>query len=104
MNFFSFSVPYDDTIDELIEELQECFSPKQKVRKPHGGSKPGKKPNRNRGFQQGHDRIMQDYLVPNPVYGVSFYQHDASVMHQNCDALFIKAGEYDVIEMSPAFY
>jgi hypothetical protein len=35
---------------------------------PHGGSLPGKAPNRNRRFSQGHQNLVDDYLGPDALY------------------------------------
>ena len=40
----------------------------------HGGSRPGRAPNVDRGIQQGHERIIKDYFAPEPVYGEKVFR------------------------------
>jgi hypothetical protein len=43
-------------------------------RPQHGGSRPGRAPNVDRGIQQGHERIIRDYFAPEPVYGEKVFR------------------------------
>ena len=36
--------------------------------RPHGGSRPGRRPNINRDFQRAHDLIFKDYFSPHPLW------------------------------------
>ena len=40
----------------------------------HGGSRPGRAPNVDRGIQQGHERIIKDYFDLEPVYGEKVFR------------------------------
>jgi hypothetical protein len=53
-----------DTVHILIDEDNKIQDlPRQ------GGSRPGRRPNLPRGFEEGYQRLYKDYLAPEPVYG-----------------------------------
>ncbi|KAA1118879.1 hypothetical protein PGT21_050279 [Puccinia graminis f. sp. tritici] len=53
-----------DTIHMLFDEDDENQEPPRQ-----GGSRPGRRPNLPRGFEEGYQRLYKDYLSPQPIYG-----------------------------------
>ena len=54
----------DDDEMAVLEMLLEESSANERP----GGSRPGKSPNTARGIEEGHEKIVRDYLCDDPVY------------------------------------
>ncbi|KAH9468260.1 hypothetical protein Pst134EA_033420 [Puccinia striiformis f. sp. tritici] len=69
-----------DTVNILLEDDENLEPP------VHGGSRPGRQPNLERGFEEGYQRLYRDYLAPEPIYGDNLFRRRFR-MHRE---LFIK--------------
>ncbi|EHS63876.1 uncharacterized protein PGTG_20858 [Puccinia graminis f. sp. tritici CRL 75-36-700-3] len=65
-----------DTIHMLFDEDNENQEPPRQ-----GGSRPGRRPNLPRGFEEGYQRLYKDYLSPQPIYGLYPVQKITSALH-----------------------
>ncbi|KNE91242.1 hypothetical protein PSTG_15340 [Puccinia striiformis f. sp. tritici PST-78] len=59
-----------NTVNIFIEEDKNAKPP------VHGGSRPGRQPNLERGFEEGYQRLYRDYLAPEPIYGTNLSDGD----------------------------
>jgi hypothetical protein len=72
MDLFQTLIPYahteifDDDIESYVDQLQEEYMELNTPR--HGGSKPGKKPNRPRDFSSMNKRFYDDFFSETPLY------------------------------------
>ena len=60
-----------DVVDDLHEQVNELGAPMPPER---GGSTRGKRPNIMRGRVEGHDRLMKDYFVDDPIYDARLFR------------------------------
>ncbi|ETV63799.1 hypothetical protein H257_19270 [Aphanomyces astaci] len=68
----------DDMLSEIVDAVFDSSSSDSEAsstyKKPHGGSRPGRAPNVNRGHAMGGDRLYQDYFAPNAVYNERLFR------------------------------
>ena len=64
----SFSIICNQSILETTNLLLSDQGSNDDDHPSHGGSKPGKQPNRPRNFEGSYERLVQHYFCANPLY------------------------------------
>ncbi|KAA1136334.1 hypothetical protein PGTUg99_024850 [Puccinia graminis f. sp. tritici] len=53
---------------DLVNIIYDDNHGNEEEQSVHGGSRPGRCANLNRGFEEGYQRFYKDYLAPEPIY------------------------------------